>query len=74
MAQWLRLCLPVQGVPGASQVVLVVKTLSANAGDIRDPVRSMSQEDPWEVGMATHFNILAWSIPVDRGAWLTTYG
>ena len=33
MAQWVRICLPMQG---ASQVTLVVKNLSANAGDIRD--------------------------------------
>ena len=26
-------------------------------------VRSMSWEDPLEKGMATHFSILAWSIP-----------
>ena len=32
-------------------------------------VRSLSWEDPLEEGMATHSSILAWSIPVDRGAW-----
>ena len=37
MVQRLRLCLPVQGVQGASQVVLVAKKLPANAGDVRDP-------------------------------------
>ena len=26
-------------------------------------------EDPLEEGMATHSNILAWRIPVDRGTW-----
>ena len=26
-------------------------------------VRSLGQEDPLEKGMATHSNILAWSIP-----------
>ena len=26
-------------------------------------VRSLSQEDPLEKGMATHFSILAWRIP-----------
>ena len=29
-------------------------------------------EDPLEEGMATHSSILAWSIPMDRGAWRTT--
>ena len=32
-------------------------------------VQTLSWEDPLEEGMATHFSILAWSIPVDRGAW-----
>ena len=33
-------------------------------------VQSLDWEDPLEEGMATHFSILAWRIPVDRGAWL----
>ena len=32
-------------------------------------VRSLGQEDPLEEGMATHSSILAWRIPMDRGAW-----
>ena len=32
-------------------------------------VRSLGQEDPLEEGMASHSNILAWRIPLDRGAW-----
>ena len=32
-------------------------------------VRSLGWEDPLEEGMATHCSILAWRIPVDRGAW-----
>ena len=32
-------------------------------------VQSLSCEDPLEVGMATHSRILAWSTPIDRGAW-----
>ena len=35
-------------------------------------VQSLSQEDPLEEGMATHSSILAWKIPVDRGAWWAT--
>ena len=35
-------------------------------------VRSLGQEDPMEEGMATHSSILAWRIPVDRGAWRAT--
>ena len=35
-------------------------------------VRSLGQEDPLEEGIATHSSILAWKIPVDRGAWRAT--
>ena len=35
-------------------------------------VRSLGQEDPLEEGMATHSSILAWRIPMDRGAWQAT--
>ena len=32
-------------------------------------VRSLGWEDPLEEGMATHSSILAWRIPMNRGAW-----
>ena len=32
-------------------------------------VRPLGWEDLLEEGMATHSSILAWRIPVDRGAW-----
>ena len=35
-------------------------------------VRSLGWEDPLEEVMATHFSILAWKIPMDRGAWWAT--
>ena len=35
-------------------------------------VRSLGSEDPLEDGMATHSSILAWRIPMDRGAWRAT--
>ena len=35
-------------------------------------VQFLGQEDPLEGGMATHSNILAWQIPMDRGAWRAT--
>ena len=34
-------------------------------------VQSLGWEDPLEEGMATHFSILAWRIPMDSGAWQT---
>ena len=47
----------------ASHAAQVVKFLPANAGDIRDKVRSLGWEDPLEEEMATHSNIFAWEIP-----------
>ena len=35
-------------------------------------VQSLGQEGPLEEGMATHSSILAWRIPMDRGAWRAT--
>ena len=35
-------------------------------------VQSLGWEDPLEKGMATSSNILAWRIPMDRGAWWAT--
>ena len=32
-------------------------------------VQSLGWEYPLEEGMATHSRILAWRIPMDRGAW-----
>ena len=50
-------------------VAQIVKNLSA----MQDTwVWSLGWDDPLEKGMATHSNILAWRIPMDRGAWQTT--
>ena len=50
----------------ASLVAQMVKTPPA----MRETwVQSVGWEDPLEKGMATHSNILAWKIPMDRGAW-----
>ena len=35
-------------------------------------VLSLDWEDPLEEGMANHSSILAWRIPMDRGAWQAT--
>ena len=35
-------------------------------------VQSLGWEDPLEMGKATHSSILAWRIPLDRGAWQVT--
>ena len=35
-------------------------------------VQSLGWEDPLEEGMGTPSSILAWRIPMDRGAWWAT--
>ena len=35
-------------------------------------IRSLGWEDCLEEGAATHSSILAWRIPMDRGAWWAT--
>ena len=53
----------------ASQVTQMVKNLPA----MRETCSwSLCWEDPLEEGMATHSIILAWRIPMDRGAWWAT--
>ena len=63
----------------ASHVVLVVKTLPANAGDVRD-MSSIPGSIPSLIpgslhgreGMATHCSILVWRIPLTEeldGLW-----
>ena len=49
------------GFPGGSDS----KESSCNVSDLR-------WEDPLEEGMLTHSSILAWRIPMDRGAWWAT--
>ena len=56
-------------VLSTSQVMLMVKNLPASAGDIADVGSVPGWEDPLEEERATHSSILAWRIPVDRGAW-----
>ena len=53
----------------ASLVAQTVKNLSA----VQETwVRSLGREDSLEKGKATHSSILAWRIPMDRGAWRAT--
>ena len=58
-------------------MVLLVKNTPASVGDIEMWVWSLGQEIPdllLEEGMATHSSILAWKIPMDRGArWATVH-
>ena len=55
------------------KVGLLVAQTVKNPPAIRETwVQSLSWEDPLEKGMATHSSILAWRIPMDRGAWQAT--
>ena len=53
----------------ASLVAQMVKNLPAMQ---ETSVRSLGWKDPLEEGMATQPSILAWRIPMDRGAWQAT--
>ena len=35
-------------------------------------IQFLEWQDPLEEGMATHSSILAWRVPMDRGAWWVT--
>ena len=54
-------CVCMYGFPCCS----VVKESACSAGDL-------GWEDPLQEGMATHSSILAWRIPMNRGAWWAT--
>ena len=57
---------------GTSLVAQMVKNLPAMW---ETQARSLGREDSLEKGMAIHSSILAWRIPVDRGArWATVHG
>ena len=56
------------GFPSGS----AVKNLPAMQKMQEIQVQSLGQEDLLEEGMATHSSILAWRIPMDRGAWQAT--
>ena len=54
-----------QGFMGASLVPQLVKNLPATQETL---VWSLGWEDPLKEGMATNSSVLAWRIPMDRGA------
>ena len=53
-------------------MALVVKNLPHNTGDLRDMGSIPGSGESLEEGMAMHSSILAWRIPMDRGAWRAT--
>ena len=56
---------------GTSLGFLVVQMVKNLPETWKTQVRSLGLEDPLE-NVATHSSILAWRIPMDRGAWLAT--
>ena len=55
------------GFPGGSDG----KEFACSVGDLGS-VPNLDWEDPLEKRMAVHFSIVAWRIPMDRGAWWAT--
>ena len=53
-------------------VSLVAQTVKNPPAMQKTWVQSLEWEDPLEEGTATHSSILAWRIPMDRGAWQAT--
>ena len=51
-----------------SQQIMVAQTVKIPPAVQETWVGSLGQEDPLEEGMKTHSSILAWRIPMDRGA------
>ena len=51
---------------------LVAQTVKNSPAVEETCVRSLAWEDPLEEGMATHSSMLAWRIPMVRGAWQAT--
>ena len=71
-------------VKDASQTLVEIKTETHGEGflvaqRVKNPpamretwIRSLGWDDPLEEGVATHSSILAWRIPMDKGAWWAT--
>ena len=52
-----------------SQTSLVAQMVKKPPAMQETWIRSLGREDPLEEGMAAHSSMLAWRIPMDRGAW-----
>ena len=61
------------GYPLQYSLASLVAQMVKNPLAVRETwIQSLGWEDPLEEGMATHSSILAWRIPLDRGAWWAT--
>ena len=75
------ICSKICSGPSQSAICFLVFTLPGfpggsdskeSAWDVGDLGSILGWGDPLEEGMATHSSILAWRIPMDRGAWQAT--
>ena len=64
--------MPASGNPGASQVVLVIKNLPVNAGDIRDMGWILGSGRSPGGGRGNPIQYSCLGNPMDRGAWQVT--
>ena len=70
---WEQVPLPV--APASIQASLEAQTVRNLPAVQETWVQSLGWEEPLEEDTATHFSILAWRIPMDRGAlWATIHG
>ena len=66
-------CGNVNGYSHYGEQASLVAQLVENPPAMRETwVQSLGWEDPLEEGMATYSSVLAWRIPMDRGAWRAT--
>ena len=56
----------------AFQLMILQLPCGSDSKESACSVGDLGWEDPVEEGMAIHSNILAWRIPMDRGAWWAT--
>ena len=68
---WKSGCIPFKK-PESHQASLAAQLVKNLPAVQENQVWWLGWEGPLENEMATHFSILAWGIPVDRGAWRAT--
>ena len=59
-------------MPDLQRASLVAQTVKNLPAMQETWVQSLGREDALEEGLATHSSILAWRIPMGRGAWWAT--
>ena len=60
------------GLPSVQTASLVAQTVKNLPVVQKIGVQSLGWEDSLEEGMATHCSVLAWGLPMNRGAWWAT--